>query len=725
MLSWKALSLVVAAAVAMNGVSGLEQGNSANVPKVNVAPSDSPVQSATLVPAAAPTASNGDSYSFASTGSSVAGSSAVDGSAPAGKGTFTIPPSTGSTPSSSSGSGSVFDPKSPPQLPIPSGSTSSSGSGSEVNPKQPPTSSTSGSGSVMGSQSEGSTGLDGGSGSSPKHGVLSLSGSGSSPAGSTGSTGSTGGSDYTTSNAGSAVDGSSAIDEGSDYGSKGEGAGTTPPLTGSGSVPGVPTGSEGSTGITEGSSSQLGSKGGDIEFPSSSGSETTGSADIGSSQSSGTGDGIPGSGSVSSGSGSVPSTSETGSQVAGSSSVDGGSDSNSPKQTAGSASTPSSSDQSQATGSDVAGSSASEPTSPGVKTSCKRHLRQETVYSSEGKQSCDKVSATNRITRGGLSVVLASGAHNATLQLWTTATREPSPMTKMSTSQLHFRRKIGDAQYGEVMECEVLPSTEQQQQQPSLTTQVVAVKCMSLTCAAHAQNCIGADRAVDDPQQECLVAELLAKSGGHPNVVRSYFHFREHAYIYLVSELCADGDLYTHVTTPPRSGAVDERTSIDIMTQIFAGVDFLHRQLNIAHRDLSLENVLMHDGKCKISDFGLSVDANSCCVGRVGKDYYMAPEVVAGEEYDPVKADVWSLGIMWFVMLTGSSLVPLASVQEKAFVGLMRCGVAAVFKSWKYDDKLSRGVIDLISCMLEVDPAERIALEDILTHSCLKGEDAC
>uniref|UniRef100_H3GYA8 Protein kinase domain-containing protein n=1 Tax=Phytophthora ramorum TaxID=164328 RepID=H3GYA8_PHYRM len=133
----------------------------------------------------------------------------------------------------------------------------------------------------------------------------------------------------------------------------------------------------------------------------------------------------------------------------------------------------------------------------------------------------------------------------------------------------------------------------------------------------------------------------------------------------------------------------------------------------------------MHDGKCKISDFGLSVDANSRCVGRVGKDYYMAPEVVAGEEYDPVKADVWSLGIMWFVMLTGSSLVPLASVQEKAFVGLMRCGVAAVFKSWKYDDKLSPGVIDLISCMLEVDPAERIALEDILTHSCLKGEDAC
>ncbi|GMF09604.1 unnamed protein product [Phytophthora lilii] len=86
MLSWKALSLIVAAAEAMNGVSGLSQGNPANVPQIGIAPSDSPVQSQTMVPAvtpAPPTESN-NAYSFDSTGSSVAGSSK-------GKGTSTIP----------------------------------------------------------------------------------------------------------------------------------------------------------------------------------------------------------------------------------------------------------------------------------------------------------------------------------------------------------------------------------------------------------------------------------------------------------------------------------------------------------------------------------------------------------------------------------------------------------------------------------------------------------
>ncbi|KAJ8548618.1 hypothetical protein ON010_g11054 [Phytophthora cinnamomi] len=78
-----------------------------------------------------------------------------------------------------------------------------------------------------------------------------------------------------------------------------------------------------------------------------------------------------------------------------------------------------------------------------------------------------------------------------------------------------------------------------------------------------------------------------------------------------------------------------EKWTIHVMKQVLAGVDFLHRQLGIAHRDLSLENVLMHNGACKISDFGLSVAVNTLCLGRAGKEYYMAPEVVAGGSVRP------------------------------------------------------------------------------------------
>ncbi|KAE8877133.1 hypothetical protein PF007_g29696 [Phytophthora fragariae] len=156
------------------------------------------------------------------------------------------------------------------------------------------------------------------------------------------------------------------------------------------------------------------------------------------------------------------------------------------------------------------------------------------------------------------------------------------------------------------------------------------------------------------------------------------------------------------------------------MTQIFHGVDYLHRVLGIAHRDLSLENVLLRDGECKISDFGLSVAATARCKARVGKAYYMAPEVVAGKTYDPVKADIWSLGIMWFILLTGSPLVSIASERNKAFVAVAQCGVTAVFESWKVSNKLSAEVMDLIAKMLSVNPAERISLDMIFEHPCLQ-----
>ncbi|GMF34939.1 unnamed protein product [Phytophthora fragariaefolia] len=287
----------------------------------------------------------------------------------------------------------------------------------------------------------------------------------------------------------------------------------------------------------------------------------------------------------------------------------------------------------------------------------------------------------------------------------------------MTTAQLRFRRQLGDALYGEVTECDFRPTAHQRLRIPSLPTDkqiVVAVKCISLPYAADMRERLGTARGLDDPLQECRVARLLATSGGHCNVVRGYFHFPQHDCLYLVSEYCADGDLHSHLITATPNGAMDEPTAGHFTKQILSGVAFLHRQLGIAHRDLSLENVLMHDGECKVSDFGLSVDVGTRCVGAAGKEYYMAPEVVAGGEYDPVKADVWSLGVMWFVLLTGSPLVSVASRQNEAFVALEDYGATAMFEAWNFTDRLSAEVVELISQMLKVDPAERISIDGVL-----------
>ncbi|KAF1786582.1 hypothetical protein GQ600_18665 [Phytophthora cactorum] len=306
---------------------------------INITPSDSPVQSQSLVPAwttATPTASNTGSY---------------EGSDSKSNGAFTIPPSSG-----------------------------------EFNPKSPPPS-TSGSGSLLTG-----SGLDIGSGSSPngKGGLPRLSSSGSSPAGSTGLDE---GDDYTTSDTGSDVGGSSAIDESSGSTSVDQGEVTFPPTSGSSSEV------AGSSSIDESSGSASSGKGDGVPR-SGEGSETKGSADLDESSASGSApcdDTLSLAGSTAtdepngSQSGSQPSrstgldegsssspsdnpaqTSETGSQVEGSSDIEQGSDANSPNQSDGSTANESTAHER----SKVAGSSASEPTLPSKNTSCKRRLRQ-------------------------------------------------------------------------------------------------------------------------------------------------------------------------------------------------------------------------------------------------------------------------------------------------------------------------------------------------------------
>ncbi|RLN80040.1 hypothetical protein BBJ28_00008832 [Nothophytophthora sp. Chile5] len=279
----------------------------------------------------------------------------------------------------------------------------------------------------------------------------------------------------------------------------------------------------------------------------------------------------------------------------------------------------------------------------------------------------------------------------------------------MSTPpRLHVFRQLARSLYGEVLECE-LPGNREH----------VAVKCISLSRAAEVRGRAPSTREIDNPLQEQRVAALLMARGGHPNVVMPRSHFVHQRRLYLVAELCADGDLHSLLSVRVNKGNyLEGREVLRLMHQVLNGVYYLHTTIGIAHRDLSLENVLLSRGVCKITDFGLSTAANSMCSGGlVGKEFYMAPEVVAGERYDPMLADVWSLGIMWFIMLTGSPLLPLASPAEKGFAAVARHGVGAIVKAWGHADRLSDDAIRLLEKMLQIDPGRRISLDEVVNHS--------
>ncbi|KAG7388233.1 hypothetical protein PHYPSEUDO_012891 [Phytophthora pseudosyringae] len=246
----------------------------------------------------------------------------------------------------------------------------------------------------------------------------------------------------------------------------------------------------------------------------------------------------------------------------------------------------------------------------------------------------------------------------------------------------------------------------------------VVLKCVSLRQAISALDRSKARlQAPDDPRQEKAFSHLQrTEAAPHPHIVQYLDDFIEGHTLYFVLEYCVGGDLYAAVNRTP-SRRLPGAEALRVTKQLATAVADLHRR-GIVHRDLSLENVLLSRGVCKIADFGLSARAEEPCGQRVGKAYYMAPEVVArGVVYDPKAADVWSLGIILFILVTGSPLVPLATEQDAAFRVFRTVGVREVLQAWGMAESTGEAVLQLLEGMLQCDPGQRLTAEQVLNHA--------
>ncbi|KAG7395676.1 hypothetical protein PHYBOEH_003355 [Phytophthora boehmeriae] len=271
----------------------------------------------------------------------------------------------------------------------------------------------------------------------------------------------------------------------------------------------------------------------------------------------------------------------------------------------------------------------------------------------------------------------------------------------MLRGQFLVQQQLGVALFGDVWLClDVLDDSRP-----------VAIKEVHLGLAREA---LANHLPLDNPWAERHTIEALMMLRPHDNILHTRQQFQHNDSWFLVMEFCNGGDLWQRLEQAPHH-RLPEAQALLLFTQIVNGVRFLHTN-GIAHRDLSLENVLLSNGMCKICDFGLSTRADVVCQDRVGKNYYMAPEVVAGGRYDPRAADIWSLGIVLFVMLTGSPLLPIASVEEKAFKALEQFGLSLIIEEWGDGDLVSLATQDLLEKMLQVDPATRISIEEIVEH---------
>ncbi|XP_019732507.1 SNF related kinase b [Hippocampus comes] len=202
----------------------------------------------------------------------------------------------------------------------------------------------------------------------------------------------------------------------------------------------------------------------------------------------------------------------------------------------------------------------------------------------------------------------------------------------------------------------------------------------------------------------------------HPNVVRLYEVIDTPTTLYLVMELAEGGDLYDYILR--HETGVAEGTAKRHFAQIVRAVAYCH-ELHVVHRDLKPENVVFfpQQGAVKLTDFGFSnlfkpgtMLATSC-----GSLAYSAPEILLGEEYDAPAVDIWSLGVILYMLVCGVPPFQEANDSE-TLVMILDC-------RYSIPDHVSGHCRDLISRMLQKDPSVRASLQEIEAHCWLQGLD--
>lgn len=215
-------------------------------------------------------------------------------------------------------------------------------------------------------------------------------------------------------------------------------------------------------------------------------------------------------------------------------------------------------------------------------------------------------------------------------------------------------------------------------------------------------------------EREIAVMKLLE----HKNIVRLFDVWENSNELYLIMEYVEGGELFHYVEQ--RKGLPEDET-IMIFRQIIAALLYCHR-MHICHRDLKPENILLDPSTLtvKLIDFGmaaLQTDGKMLST-PCGSPHYAAPEVVSSKPYDGKQADVWSCGVILYVMLTGTT--PYNYGQEGDIRMLFRDIARAKYYMPK---ELSHEAKDLIRRIFVPEPKHRITMDDVWDHPLLHKYD--
>lgn len=197
----------------------------------------------------------------------------------------------------------------------------------------------------------------------------------------------------------------------------------------------------------------------------------------------------------------------------------------------------------------------------------------------------------------------------------------------------------------------------------------------------------------------------------NPHILQMYDIFSAEKNVFMVTELAIGGDLFGIVEAYTY---LPEAESREITRRVLLGVEYLHSR-GIVHRDLKPQNILCCSEQditqVKIGDFGLSkiLSADSLLKTRCGSPHYLAPEVLTCPSYDS-KVDIWSIGVIAYVMLTGS--LPFYSEDIREVIK----HVMLAEYTWPEDVVVSGLAKDFVRRLVDKDPSRRPTASECLNH---------
>ncbi|KAI1825658.1 putative serine/threonine protein kinase [Xylaria intraflava] len=226
-------------------------------------------------------------------------------------------------------------------------------------------------------------------------------------------------------------------------------------------------------------------------------------------------------------------------------------------------------------------------------------------------------------------------------------------------------------------------------------------------------------------KQIAMEVSLHSHIGQHPNVIEWFATGEDHVWRWIAMEYAEGGDLFDKIEADV--GVTEDIAQVYFL-QLISGVSFIHSK-GVAHRDLKPENILVSEsGNLKLADFGMATmfeykDQKKLSVTMCGSPPYIAPEVLAcaradkksGDvaKYAPELVDIWSCGVILFVLLVGNTPWEEPTAQSWEFQEYRKTNGRSSDKLW---ERIPVDALSLLRGMINIEPKKRFSFAQIRQH---------